>query len=171
MDRPVPPSTLVALDTNFLLDLTVPTERAQDLVELFRRRVKNVEFVAPPTVLTELAHLADKGATFGEKKMARLALTSLVRVWKFHPLDFIPVGHGIIEQVARRLRGHGMIPLGEINDSLIVAEAALANCTLLVTSDRHLLEADSGLLRRELVANDVEPIAICAPRDLLFKFK
>ena len=67
MDRPVPPSTLVALDTNFLLDLTVPTERAQDLVELFRRRVKNVEFVAPPTVLTELAHLADKGATFGEK--------------------------------------------------------------------------------------------------------
>lgn len=171
MDRPVPPSTLVALDTNFLLDLTVPTERAQDLVELLRRRVKNVAFVAPPTVLAELAHLADKGATPGERKMARLALTSLVRVWKFHPLDFIPVGHGIVEQVARRLRGPGIIPLHEINDSLIVAEAALANCTLLVSSDRHLLEADPDLLLRELMASDVEPIVICAPKDLLLKFK
>lgn len=171
MDRPVPQPTLVALDTNFLLDLTVPTEWAQDLVELFRRRVKSVEFVAPPTVLIELGYLAEQGANLGQKKLARCALESLVRIWKFHPLNFIPVGHGIVEQVARRIRGSGMIPIGEINDSLIVAEAALANCTLLVTSDRHLLEADQELLRRELAASDVEPIAIYAPKELLRKFR
>ena len=171
MDRPVPPSTLVALDTNFLLDLTVPTERAQDLVDLLRRRVKKVHFLVPPTVLTELAHLAEKGETASARTMAIRALQSMVPRWKFHPLDFVPVGHGIIEQVARRLRGPRMIPLGEINDSLILAEAALANCTLLVTSDRHLLEADPDLLRRELVASDVEPIAIYAPQELLSKFK
>ena len=171
MDRPVPPSTLVALDTNFLLDLTVPTERAQDLVDLLRRRAKNVQFLVPPTVLTELAHLAEKGQTAVERAMAIRALQSMVSRWKFHPLDFVPVGHGIVEQVAAQLRGPGLIPPGEVHDSLVVAEAALANCVLLVSSDRHLLDADAGLLRKVLAASDVEPIAIQSPKDLLMKFR
>ena len=171
MDRPVPPSTLVALDTNFLLDLTVPTERAQDLVDLLRRRVKNVQFLVPPTVLTELTHLAEKGETALARTMAIRALQSMVSRWKFHPLDFVPVGHGIVERVAAQLRGPGLIPPGEVHDSLVVAEAALANCVLLVSSDRHLLDADAGLLRKVLLASDVEPIAIQSPKDLLLKFR
>jgi len=43
-----PQSALVAVDTNFLLDLTVPKDKAHDAVEVFRRRVPGVEFVVLP---------------------------------------------------------------------------------------------------------------------------
>ena len=35
-------STLVAVDTNFLLDLAVPKDKAHDAVEVFRQRVPEV---------------------------------------------------------------------------------------------------------------------------------
>ena len=47
--------------------------------------------------MDELAYIAQHGDTTVERSLAETALRNLVRVWKFLPLDFIPVGHGIIE--------------------------------------------------------------------------
>ncbi len=163
-------STLAAVDTNFLLDLAVPKDRAHDAVEIFRRRVPGVEFVVPPTVIDELAYIAQRGDTAADRALAVTALQSLVRDWKFRPLDFIPVGHGIIEEVARKLRGEKLIPEQEVNDSFILAEAALANCTILITSDEHLRAADPTLLSLTLKACDVQAIIVRTPREIVRQF-
>ena len=130
-------STLVAVDTNFLLDLATPKDKAEDTVETFRRRVPGVEFVILPTVIDEVSAIANYSDIAADRELARTALTKLVRVWKFRPLDFIPVGHGIVAEIARKLRGENLIPEVEVNDSYILAEAALAGCTILITSDTH----------------------------------
>jgi hypothetical protein len=97
-------------------------------------------------------------------------LQHLVRVWGFRPLDFIPVGHGIVESVACRLRGDGLIPEREVNDSFILAEAALADCTILITSDEHLRAADPTLLSLALKACDVNAILVRTPREIVRQF-
>jgi hypothetical protein len=40
-------------------------------------------------------------------------------------MRFIPVGRGLVAEIARQLRRQGLIPDREMNDSLIVAEAGL----------------------------------------------
>ncbi len=165
-----PRSTLAAVDTNFLLDLAVPKDGAHDAVEIFRRRVPLVEFVVPPTVIDELDFIARHGDTAADRSMALTALRSIARVWKFRPLDFIPVGHGIIETVARKLRREKLIPEQEINDSLILAEAALANCTILITSDEHIRAVDPALLSLTLKSCDVQTIIVRTPREIVRQF-
>jgi rRNA-processing protein FCF1 len=162
--------TLVAVDTNFLLDLAVPKDKTYAAVEVFRQRVPGVEFVVPPTVIDELDYIAQHGDTASDRMLATTALQSLGRVWRFRPLDFIPVGHGIIETVAHKLRGEGLIPEREINDSFILAEAALANCTILITSDEHLRAADPTLLSLALKACDVQAIIVRTPREIVRQF-
>ncbi len=162
--------TLVAVDTNVLLDLATPKDQAHDAIDIFRRRVPGVEFVVPPTVIDELAYISEHGDSEADRKLARTALQSLVRMWKFRPLDFIPVGHGIIEAVARKLRSTGLIPEQEINDSLILAEAALANCTILITSDQHIRSADPTLLSLALKSCDVSAILVRTPGEIVRQF-
>lgn len=67
-------STLIAVDTNFLLDLATPKDKADDAVEIIRGRVAGVEFVVVPTVLDELAHIAERGDTADERRLATTAL-------------------------------------------------------------------------------------------------
>lgn len=130
--------TLVAVDTNVLLDLAVPKDRAHDAIAIFRRRVPGIEFVVPPTVIEEL--------------------------------DFIPVGHGIVEAVARKLRGEHLIPEHEANDSFILAEAALANCSILISSDEHLRSADPTRLSLALKSCDVNAVLVRTPREIVRQF-
>ena len=165
-----PRSTLAAVDTNFLLDLAVPKDRAHDAVEIFRRRVPGVEFVVPPTVIDELDYIAHHGDTAADRALALTALQNLVRVWKFRPLDFIPVGLGIVEAVARKLRREKLIPEAEVNDSFILAEAALANCTILISSDGHIRDADPTLLSLTLKSCDVQAIIVRTPREIVRQF-
>ena len=165
-----PRSTLVAVDSNFLLDLAVPKDKAHDAVEIFRRRVPTVEFVVLPTVIDELDYIAQHGDSSGDRTLATTALQNMVRVWRFRPLDFIPVGHGIVETVAAKLRGHRLIPEHEVNDSLILAEAALANCTILVTSDEHIRGADATLLSLTLKSCDVGAILVRTPAEIVRQF-
>jgi predicted nucleic acid-binding protein len=166
----VPRSPLVAVDTNFLLDLATPKDKAEDAVEVFRQRVPGVEFVVLPTVIDELDYIAQHGDTVEDRALATTALCHLVQVWKFRPLDFIPVGHGIIAAVAQKLRGQNLIPEHEINDSYILAEAALANCTILLTSDEHLRGADPTLLSLALKACDVNAILVRTPAEIVRQF-
>jgi predicted nucleic acid-binding protein len=162
--------TLVAVDTNFLLDLVVPRDKAHEVVEVFYRRVPGVEFVVVPTVIDELDYMTQHGDSPGHRVLAASALQKLVRLWKFRPLDFSPVEHGIIETVARKLRREKLIPEAEINDSLILAEAALANCTVLITSDEHLRSADPMLLGLTLRACDVQAVIVRTPREIVRQF-
>ena len=165
-----PRSTLVGVDTNFLLDLAVPKDKAHDAVEIIRRRVPGVEFLVPPTVVDELSYIAQHGDSETDRTLATTALREIVAGWRFRPLDFIPVGHGIVDAVAGKLREQRLIPAKEVNDSYILAEAALANCTILITADEHIRAADPTLLSVALRSCDVGVILVRTPAEIVRQF-
>ena len=61
----------------------------------------------------------------------------------------------------------GLLPDGEFNDGLILAETALAGIPALATSDADLLDIEEIPLRVQFEAADLLPVQICHPKFLL----
>ena len=163
-------STLVAVDTNFLFDLADDTAIAWEALETIRARIKSLIIVVPPTVIDELVAAHDNPEEGEEQRLAMLALQRLRSEWKFQPVDFVPVGHGIVGSVAGKIRDRGYIPLEEVNDSFVLAESALLACTLLITSDGHLIDVPAGPLKLLLDTCDVACPLIVSPRKIAKEF-
>jgi predicted nucleic acid-binding protein len=161
---------LIAVDTNVLLDLAEDNEAAWGAVEIIRRRLKDAQIVAVPTVIQELAHLVDHGETKQARNLALIAARKFVREWKFVPINLAPVRLGITEQIAARIREKKLLPAAEVNDSFIVAESALAPCAILLSSDGHVLDIPSDRLNLLLTESDVSTLVISSPRDIAKKF-
>jgi len=162
--------TLVAVDTNILLDLVLPRELVHDAIDLMRKRVEGgVVFGVFPTVLQELQNIKLHGDEPDERERAARALASLLG-WGMLPVNYLPVGHGIAEQIANKIRAQDLLPEEERNDSLIVAESALADCAMLLTSDKHMTEIDADQLRLLLKSHSVGTPIIVSPRKVMTDF-
>ena len=153
----------LALDTNLLFDLAAGKDFAHTFREVCRER--GYSLVVPPTAIQELAYCAL------EKQCAEtpLALKALqqMRSWNLSPFDLKSVGHGITEQFSKKLLRAGLLPEGEFNDGLILAETALAGIPVLVTSDGDLLDIEETELRVQFEDADLSPVQICHPKLLL----
>ena len=161
---------LIAVDTNVLFDLAADVETVVDAVETIRRFIKAARFVVPPTALHEVALTATRGDTEAKRSIARRVLARLTAEWKFQPMNLVPVGHGIVERIADALRQRDLIPVAERNDSLVLAEAALLGCGILLTSDAHLRGMDFQSLTLLLQGFDVAAPVIATPREIVRKF-
>lgn len=161
-------SVRIAVDVNFLIDLHEEEETAVAGLELIRERLLVPRIIIPPTVGHELALLA-RDEDEERSELIRAAAAEAVSVHGFIPASFIAVNREVAERIANELISRDVIPLAERNDGLILAESALLSCSLLVTSDRHLLDAD-----QEQVRAVVEPHASCpvivSPAGLLARF-
>ena len=123
----------------------------------------------PPTVLHELALTARTGGTERIRKAAFRALSQL-RAWGFEPLNLVPVGHGIVERIAGEIRHKDLVAAEEMNDSLIIAEAALLECRMLLSRDAHLRGVNFARLSLLLGDFDVTAPIIATPREIVRKF-
>ncbi|MEK7678175.1 MAG: type II toxin-antitoxin system VapC family toxin [Verrucomicrobiota bacterium] len=132
---------LIAVDSNVPLDLAEEVEDVTDAMTVIRDRLPEDQMVMPPTVSHELADETRRG-TNAKKRNRAMRTFQLARNWNIQPMDLVAVHHGIAERIGRRLREIGLLPDAEINVSLIVAEAALLGCFLLLSSDGHLREMD-----------------------------
>jgi predicted nucleic acid-binding protein len=159
-------SPLVAVDTNVLLDLALEVEACWDCVDAMKRRRVVPRLVVLPTVLQELAYLMDNGPGATARAAALKALQSLLS-WGFQPLDLKPVGHGIVERIGDEIRAAGLLPDEERNDSYIIAEAALCDCDILISSDRHVYGVDQPALHSLLNEYHVRPVAILWPAQVV----
>jgi hypothetical protein len=157
---------LVAVDTNVLLDLAAEEDACWDCVDAMKGRRELPRLVVLPTVLQELAHLVDNGETAEVRDLALTALQSLVP-WGFEPLDLQPVGHGIVERIGDEIRSRGLIPNKERNDSFIIAEAALCECDILISSDSQVYGIDQRDLHTLLNDFHVKPVAILWPKQVI----
>jgi predicted nucleic acid-binding protein len=155
----------LALDTNVPLDLADKKDFAHDFRETFLKR--GYALLIPPTVVIELTLLAT-GAEGGKQELAMNALQHL-REWGIHPYDLKSVGHGITEKFAGRLIQKGLLPEGEFNDGVILAEAALAEIPVLVTSDNHLLNIEMAELKVVFDEQDLFQVHPMHPKGLLPK--
>ena len=162
---------LIAADTNVLFDLAADQGTAWDAIGLVKKKIPFNQLVVLPTTVQELAFIARRGSSAEAKKLALKAATSLrTPKWDFTPLNCVPVGHGIVEQIARKLRDGGLIPEEEENDSLTLAEAALANVTLLLSSDKHLKDIDATALKLLLDGCHVSTPLIASPWKIVKQF-
>jgi hypothetical protein len=163
---------LIATDTNVLLDQAIGDGDVFDALSVLRKRLPKSKFIVTPTVLEELAWQADNGST-AEKRMAAVTALGKLIEWGYEPLNLIPVGNGIIEQISFKLRSSGVIPEEEENDASVIAEAALIGCSMLLSSDTHMIEAQENpkfleVLKESHVEGD--KLVIAKPRTIVRKF-
>ena len=160
----------IAPDTNFLLNLADERDLEQDCLEVIQQRLPEAVFYVLPTVIQETTAIATEHQDADTRHLAKAALQSLLRPWGFQPIDYIPVGHGIIEETARKLRSSALLPDEEVNDSLIVAEAALAKVSLVISNDSHIKDMDEKELKLTLARCDVPSPLIASPRKIVTDF-
>ena len=169
MVTPLLRSPLIAVDTNVPLDLADDKEHALDALEVVRRRLKPGRILITPTVFQELVFLADESEAAADREQAKCALRGLAG-WGLELVNLVPVGHGIVERIAGKLQETGLLPVEEYNDGLILAEAALLNCAILLSGDAHLRGLDFQRSSLELKAFDVDMPVIATPREIVAKF-
>ena len=163
------PPLLVAVDTNVALDFADGCEAVIDSIHTIQKRIESGALCVPPTAVLELAHAADFGETADKRNAARKFLRQH-RAWNFQLIRFVPAGHVQVVRVAERLRERDLIPEEEINDSLVLAEATLPGCRMMLTADEHLRGIDFEELTFELQSFDVAPPVIATPREIVRKF-
>ena len=164
-------SPLIAVDTNVLLDQALADRHVTDALDTIRERLKSPRILVPPTVLHELALQVRQDRTEEMREAATDALTGML-ARGYEPVNATPVGHGVVEQIGLKLRLRGIIPEREVNDGFIVAEAALFGCSILLSSDGHMTNADAGALHRLLADCDApgDKLVIAGPREIVAKF-
>ena len=160
---------LIAVDTNVPLDLADRKEHVLDALAVIRRRLKPGRVLVTPTVFHELVYLAEHADLKADREQALRGLHGLA-TWGLELVNLVPVGHGIVERIADRLMESGLLPAEEYNDGLILAEASLLGCAILLTGDAHLRGLDFQATSLELKAFDVEMPVIATPRELVGKF-
>src|SRR5271156_557953 len=96
--------TLVAVDTNILLDLAGKIEVVIDCLDTIKKRVPNPKIIVLPTVILELTDISECDDDPKLKTLAQLALASILDPWGFLPVNCLPVGHGIVEQIGKKIR-------------------------------------------------------------------
>src|SRR5262245_48772069 len=109
---------LIAVDSNVLLDRAEDDETVLDAFDTIRRRLATPDFIITPTVIEELVLKAEQGDSPLDRRLARKALANLLR-WRVRPMNFIPVGRGIVAEIARKIRRADLIPDDEVNDGLV----------------------------------------------------
>ena len=159
-----------AADTNFLLDLAEPAEDAWDAFDTLQTRASHLSLIAPPTVFQELVYISSHEPSVKQRQTATKAIHSLIGDWHVHLAQLSSVQHGIAGRVGDRLRQVGLLPEEERNDSYILAEAALLNSVLLVTSDSELRGIDFARLIYELRSFDLPTPVIVTPKEIIRKF-
>jgi predicted nucleic acid-binding protein len=164
-----PRSPVIAVDTNLPLDLADRKEYALDALEVIRRRLKPGRILVTPTVFQELVFLSDEADTLAGRNQATEALRGLAG-WGLDLVNLVPVGHGIVERIADRLQEARLLPAEEYNDGLILAEAALLGCDILLTGDGHLRGLNFQRALLELKAFDVGMPVVATPREIVAKF-
>ena len=164
-----PASPLVAVDANVVMDLGKESESVLDALATIRQRLLSSRIVLPPTAKLELMHIARYGDTAEERDLALNGIAAARRL-RIVPVNLMPVGHGIVERVAGRLRSQELLPASEVNDSELVAESALLGARLLLSNDEHLRGMDFPRLTVELQRFDLTAPVIATPRELVRKF-
>jgi predicted nucleic acid-binding protein len=160
----------LAVDTNVLLDLAGEVDDVLDAVAIIARRLPTTDKLVLPSVLDELAFLADSGQTEQTRLLVGRAMRQLRTERRFRPLLELPVPAAEVEALANEFRRRYLLPEEEVHDAMILAEAAMMSCGLLLSSDEHLRGIDHQELTWLLHGFELAPPVIATPREIAQKF-
>jgi predicted nucleic acid-binding protein len=162
-------SLLLAVDTNVLLDLASEAEDVIDAFDVIEARIDEPSFLIPPSVLDELAFLADKEGD-EVQMLARKGFQKLRQEERFRPILELPSGHALAQRLAATFLTSGLLPREEIHDAMILSESILLDCAVLLTSDDHLRSVDHEQLTFLLRAHRLPVPVIATPKEIVRKF-
>src|SRR6266849_1402753 len=131
---------LVAADSNVLILLAQEDDLTCDACETIQARIKPAQLIATPIVIEELTHKVLTDPML--RQPARKALTQMRLLWRCQPTLLNAVQEPVALQIAHRLHDLSLLPSEERHDALLLAQAAVLNCTLLLTYDSHLRDID-----------------------------
>lgn len=160
----LPPKRFAALDTRFLLALGVGDDDCQTVIDWLS--ANNVYPLATGTVLQELADLEREDADEFVRQNAEHAQMQL-STWGILPAPLNSIDNGIAKIIASRLVEKKVLPDDAENDGLVVVEAAMHQCKILITYREALLNAHSAGIRFMLIENDVSDLFIVSPEDVV----
>jgi predicted nucleic acid-binding protein len=153
----------VAVDTNVLIDLAARDQEVETAIAAVKKRLKGIDIIMPPTVVQELGWLSEHGDDEETRNLSTIAAQEARSRWGIMPANCKPAWHGVIGIAAQELRERKIVRAEEVHDSLIIAEASFGLCSLLISSDGHMLEIDNSALNDVLVRRDLGAIVIASP--------
>jgi hypothetical protein len=125
----------------------------------------NYSLQAGPTVFRELGF----AVLYGRAPKKTLAITAVANAaaWGVLAFNLTRLDQTIAERFAQKLLERRLLPEEECNDALILAETAVENIPLLVTSDKHFLDMDEDPLALAFSEADLPPVHPVHPKALL----
>jgi len=115
--------------------------------------------------VAELYFLSEHGDS-EEQRLASAALSGIAD-WDIQAFPLAGVQLDLARRFAAALLARNLLPESEINDAFILAETAVAEIPLVVSSDHHLLAIDHDTLRDASAEADLHPTFPVSPRRLL----
>jgi hypothetical protein len=162
---PAPPRRFAAVDTDFLLALAAGSDNCAEVIDWFSRL--GFYPLSTGTVLQELMDIEQQeDADPFVKQNAEIALSNLA-TWGILDAPLSPTDNGIAKIVGAKFSEKGVLPDEHENDGLIVAEAALHDCKMLVTYRKTLLDAPLEGIKFMLIESDVSVLFIVSPDDIV----
>jgi hypothetical protein len=158
------PRRFAALDTPFLLALAGGDPDCEEIIDWLSRN--NVYPLITGTVLQELEDAEREDSDPFVKQNAETALLNLA-TWAILDVALSPTDNGIAKIVAGKFVEKGVLPDEHENDGLVVAEAALHGCNLLVTYRKTLLDAPVEGIKFMLIESDVPVLFVVSPDDII----
>ena len=157
------PRRFAALDTQFLLDLENGDANCAEAVDILNQW--GFYFIVTGTVLQELEDIAceEESQIAGH---ARDTLKSITN-WSFITPELPSVQNGVAEIVALRLIERQLLPSAQKNDGLVIVEAAIHGCQVLLSPRKPIVDAKSDSLRLALIESDVSGVIAIRPLELI----
>ena len=163
------PDILLAVDTNFVMDLASASDVSFDALDVIRRRLRGAQVSATSTVIDELFHKAQNDPDFRRRTLASKALSGMT-TWDVFPVVLPGPQSLIARNIANKLLEQGIILRKERNDARILAEAAVLGCQLLLTSDVDFRNTDSTRLKILLGEFGFATVPIRKPKEIVREF-
>lgn len=136
-------SKRLSLDTNVLMDMAAGYDFAVGFREVFQ--AKGYTLCAVPGVLAELDYLSKNG-TEVQQERALKAIDSLIE-WKISIITLSDLEKTYRTNFIRFAEHRKLLPPAEKNDVVILADTAIAEIQVLVTTDQTLREVDGFSLK------------------------
>lgn len=163
---PAPAKRFAALDTSFLLCVAAGDDDCLTVVDWLVQH--NIYPVVTGTVLQELADI-EINETDPFINSNAVEVLSNLSTWGFLSIPLEPADNGIAKIIANRIVEKGLLPDEHEDDGIVIAEAAIQRCNLMITCRPVLLAAPFDPLRLLLIEMDVSDLAIISP-DLIVKY-
>ncbi len=161
---------VLAIDTCVLMDLACPKDTTVDCFETIIKRLKGCAILVLPTVLAELQYIS-LSHNAEERAVANHAFDLIIKKrCGIQAVNCIPVGHGIVEQTGKKLIAQKLLPEEEVHDSFVLAEAALAEASILISADEHLIGINPTRLKIAMEECDLCTPLIASPSKIVRDF-